>query len=149
MSPGTRRDEAGSAIVEVTWLGLLFLIPLVYVVVSVFTVQRNGYGATEAARSAARAFILSPDVATARARAHAAAELAMRDQGIDLAADELDIRCLPEPTSCLQPGSSVEVRLDLTVRLPLAPTLGQRPVASIAVHASHTEPYGTYREAAP
>ena len=67
------RGEAGSALVEFTWLGLLLLIPLVYVIISVVTVQRSAYGATEAARAAGRAYILAPDVETARERAFDAA----------------------------------------------------------------------------
>jgi hypothetical protein len=125
------------------------MVPLVYVVLTVVTVQRHAYGATEAARSAARAFVLSPDVQTARARALDAARLAMHDQGVELDSKDLIISCDPAPESCLQPGSTVEVRLDLHVRLPLVPTvLGHHP-ASVAVEASHVEPYGTYREGAP
>jgi hypothetical protein len=79
------RAEGGSALVELTWLGLLLLIPLVYVVATLATVQRSAYGATEAARAAGRAFILSPDVVTARTRAFDAARVAMLDQGVPLA----------------------------------------------------------------
>jgi hypothetical protein len=43
-TPGS--SEAGSALVELTWLGLLMLIPLVYVVITIVTVQRSAYGAT-------------------------------------------------------------------------------------------------------
>jgi hypothetical protein len=136
-------------LVEMTWLGLLLLIPLVYVVISVVTVQRSAYGATEAARAAGRAFVLAPDVATAQHRAVAAARLAMADQGVELDPDNLVIACDPTPESCLQPGSSVEVRLDLDVALPLVPVIGDGPVASVAVAASHMEPYGVYREARP
>lgn len=148
-APGTavRRGEAGSALVEMTWLGLLLLIPLVYVVISVITVQRSAYGATEAARAAGRAYVLAPDVATAQQRALAAARLAMADQGVDLDPNDVVIACDPTPQSCLQPGSTVEVRLELEVALPLVPSLGDAPLAAVAVSASHVEPYGVYREA--
>ena len=139
-------DERGSAIVELTWLGLLLLVPLVYVVVAVFTVQRSAYGASEAVRSAARAYVLSPDVATARTRAVEAAQLAMRDQGVNLDAGDVDIRCSPSPADCLTPGSSVEVRLSVDVALPLAPSLFGRSGASVAVRAAHTERYSSFRE---
>jgi hypothetical protein len=142
-----KRVEHGSALVELTWLGLLLLIPLVYVVLSVVAVQRAAYGATAAARSAARAYVLAPDVATARARAVDAARLSMRDQGLVLDTTDVAITCHPTPQSCLQPGSTVEVRLDLQVKLPLAPTMFGHRAASIAVDASHTEVYGSYREA--
>ena len=91
--------------VEMTWLGLLLLIPLVYVIISVITVQRAAYGATEAARAAGRAYILAPDVATAQQRAYAAADLAMSDQGVELDPEDVVIECDPTPASCLQPGS--------------------------------------------
>jgi hypothetical protein len=145
---GTRADESGSALVELTWLGLLMLIPLVYVVITLVTVQRSAFGATEAARSAGRAFLLAPDVATGRARAYDAARLALSDQGVSLKPADLAIVCRPTPQSCLQPGSSVEVRLHLDVALPLMPSLGNRSAASISVASSHIEPYGVYREAA-
>ena len=76
-----RRGELGTAIIEVTWLGLLLMIPLVYVIVTLVTVQRSAFGATEAARAAGRAFILAPDPVTARERAYEAARQAMLDQG--------------------------------------------------------------------
>jgi hypothetical protein len=141
------RCDTGSALVEVTWLGLLLLIPLVYVIISIVTVQRSAFGATEAARAAGRAYVLAPDVAAARARAYDTARIAMADQGVDLAASELRVSCQPTPDSCLQPGSSVEVRLDLQVPLPLVPSLLGESAASIAVDVSHTEPYGVFREA--
>jgi hypothetical protein len=141
------RNELGSALVEMTWLGLLLLIPLVYLVITIVTVQRSAYGATEAARAAGRAYVLAPDVATAQQRAFGAARLAMADQGVQLDARDLVIECSPTPQSCLQPGSTVEVRLELDVPLPLVPSLGERPMASIAVSAEHVEPYGVYREA--
>jgi hypothetical protein len=146
-SPG-EADEGGSALVELTWLGLLMLVPLVYVVITLVAVQRSAFGATEAARSAGRAFVLAPDVASARARAYDAARLALADQGVSLGPVDLAIVCRPTPQSCLQPGSSVEVRLHLDVALPLMPSLGSnRSAASISVASSHIEPYGVFREA--
>jgi hypothetical protein len=140
------REESGSAIVEVTWLGLLLLVPLVYVVVAVFTVQQSAYGASEAVRAAARAYVLSPDVATARSRAIEAARLSMDDQGVRLDPADVEIRCRPSPDSCLTPGSSVEVDIALDVDLPLAPSVFGRKAAAVAVHASHVERYSSFRD---
>ena len=139
--------ESGSALVEFTWLALLLMIPLVYVVVTLVTIQRSAYGATEAARAAGRAYVLSPDQATASERAYAAASLAMRDQGVEIDPSNLQISCLPTPQACLQPGSSVEVRIQLDVELPLVPTIYGRAPASISVDATHQETFGVYREA--
>ena len=58
--------------------GAAAVIPLVYVVITLLTVQRSAYGATEAARAAGRAYVLAPDVATARERAYDAARVALQ-----------------------------------------------------------------------
>ncbi|MGH3472259.1 MAG: hypothetical protein ACRDPG_09480 [Nocardioidaceae bacterium] len=141
------RTQSGSALVELTWLGVLLVIPLVYLVITLVTVQAAAYGATEAARAAGRAYVLAPDLQSARHRAYAAGWIAMHDQGVDLQPADLVARCLPTPRSCLQPGSSVEVRIALHVALPLMPPVFGRSAASIAVDAVHIERYGVYREA--
>jgi Flp pilus assembly protein TadG len=83
VSAGERqRSERATAIVEFVWLALLLLVPLLYIVLAVFDTQRASYAASAAARSASRAFVTSPDQATAYARAEAAARLAFGDQGI-------------------------------------------------------------------
>jgi Flp pilus assembly protein TadG len=142
-----RRDERGSAVVEFSWLAILLMVPLVYVMLAVFDVQRASYGATAATRAAGRAFIIVPvglSEDDARGRAFEAARLAMKDQGMELSPDQFRITCDP---ACLEPGSTVTVTLDTEVRLPLIPdALGGEPPA-IHLSASHTEPYGDYREA--
>jgi len=145
----SRAGEDGSALVELVWLSLILLIPLVYILLTLVSVQRSAYGVTEAARAAGRAYVLAPDAATARERAVAAARLAMRDQGIELPASDVSIVCHPDPQVCLQPGSTVEVLISYQAPLPVAPRiLGHNP-ATIAVSARHVEPYGSYREGAP
>jgi len=77
-----KRSESGSAIVEVVWLGILLLIPMVWIVLSVFEVQRGAFGVTAAARSAGRAYALAPDDVSGEQQATAAAAVAMADQGL-------------------------------------------------------------------
>jgi Flp pilus assembly protein TadG len=142
-----RRDERGSAVVEFSWLALLLMVPLIYVMLGVFDVQRASYGATAATRAAGRAFIIVPAGLSedeARARAFEAARLAMKDQGVELSSDQLRITCNP---ACLEPGSTVTVELSTELPLPLIPDAlgGERP--AIHISAVHTEPYGDYREA--
>lgn len=142
----SRRDEAGTALVEVVWLVLLLLVPLVYVVVAVFDVQRASYAVSGAARSAARAYTLAPDEGSAPIRARAAAAVALRDQDIDVSEVGLVIRCTPAPDNCLSPGSSVTVAITHQVRLPLAPSALGGSAPSFRVETSSTVAYGTYRE---
>lgn len=141
-----RRDDGGSALVEFIWLGILLLIPLVYIVLSISSAQQAAYGASTASRAAGRAFSLAPDAISGRERALAAAHTALADQGI--AAKSVDIRlsCAPSDASCLTPGSSVTVAVVVHQRLPLVPDFLGGAAPAITVDATHVEPYGTYRK---
>lgn len=140
--PGPAR-EGGAAIVEFIFLGLLLLIPLVYIIVAASTVQRAAYGVTAATREAGRAFVTAGEGADPYAQAEAAAALAMRDQGLVLPAAGLRISCAED---CGTPGGRVDVTLDYPVALPLAPrALLSRPLASIVVHGRHGEVLDRFR----
>jgi Flp pilus assembly protein TadG len=150
VSPGTRpRSERGTAIVEFVWLALLLLVPLLYIVLAVFDTQRASYAASAAARSASRAFVTSPDQATAYARAEAAARLAFGDQGIEAADFTLTVSCRPDPRHCLVQGSVVSAEVRSAADLPLMPSALGDNTPRIAVAAVHRSPYGTFREARP
>lgn len=144
-----RRDEDGTAIIEFVWLAVLLLVPLLYVLLSVFEVQSSAYAASAAARSATRAFVTSPDQATGYRRAQAAVDLAFSDQGIAAGAFAVAITCRPDPARCLVPGSVVTARVEARATLPLLPSFlgGQAP--AVAVSAEHRSPYGTFREERP
>lgn len=150
MSRGGRlRGECGTALVEVTWLALLLLVPLLYIVLAVFEVQRAAFGVSGAARAAGRAYAVAPSESVAPGQATAAAVLALRDQSLDPGRETLAFRCEPDPQNCLAPGSVITVTVGYSVPLPLLPTAlgGQTP--SIAVDAVHRVPYGTFREDRP
>jgi Flp pilus assembly protein TadG len=141
----SRRSESGTVLVEVTWLAILLLVPLVYVVLCVFAVQRSAFAATAAARAAGRAYVTAPSLADAEARARAAGEVALADQGVDGAGTTMSVGCRPAG-ACLSPGSVVHVEVRAQVPLPLLPPVfGDQP-PSIRVEAEHTVPYGTFRE---
>lgn len=144
-----RRGERGSALVEVSWLAIVLMVPLLYVVLTVFEVQRAAFGVSSAARAAARAFTLAPDEASAEHRALLAAGLALSDQGLAEPHRAVSLHCTPDPGNCLAPGSSVRATVAYAVPLPLLPAAlgGQRP--SVRVEAEHTVPYGSYREDRP
>ncbi|WP_262850905.1 hypothetical protein [Mumia quercus] len=139
-----RRDEEGSAVVEMTWLGLLLLIPLAYVMLSVFEVQRAAYGASAAGRAAGRAYVQSPDVVSAQERGRTAAALVLEDHGIAPGDHTVRVSCAEGP--CLSPGSTVTVVVEVTAALPFVPDFlgGARP--AVRVSSTHTEPYGRFRE---
>lgn len=70
------RDD-GTAIIEFVFLGVLMLIPLMYLVLAISYIQRNTYGVTEAAREVGRVYATSGSASAAQY----AAQLAMDDQG--------------------------------------------------------------------
>jgi len=141
---GVDQAERGAAMVEFTFLAVLLLVPLAYIVVAAFTVQKAAFAVTAATREAGRAFVTADSAATADGRARAAADLAMRDQGLALPDGALRITC--GGGECLTPGTAVTVDLEYAVSLPLVPhALGGRPLASIRVHGHHVEVVDPYR----
>ena len=146
MSPGDLRDERGSAIVELVWLGILLLVPLLWIVVSVFQVQSGAFAVSSAARSAGRAFALAPDDISGQRAAEAAARQSLRDQGIDEVPVDVAVTCTPYPTSCHSGTSVVTVVIGTRVDLPFLPDLLGAGEPSFALDAAHSVPVGRYQE---
>jgi len=142
------RNESGTAIVEFVWLAILLIVPLLYVVLAAFDTQRTAYAASAAARSAGRAFVTSPDHASAHHRAQSAARLAFHDQRLE-ESPRLRISCRPDPHACLTPGSVVVAEVRSSVALPLLPAIFGEQTPRIRVDSVHEAPYGTFREARP
>lgn len=136
--------ERGAATVEFVWLTVLLLVPLVYVLLTVFEAQRAAFAVSSASQAAGRAFVRAPDVATAQVRADQAARVALADHGVTGAV--VDVVCLPTPADCLLPGSSVRVVVTVDQPLPLLPTVLGESLGVISVDATHTHAYGTFRE---
>jgi Flp pilus assembly protein TadG len=139
------RGERGAAIVELVWLGVLLLLPVVWIVVSVFEVQRGAFAVSGAARAAGRAYALAPTDALGQARAEAAARQALADQGVGDLPLTVDITC--DAPDCHAPGAVVTVRIDSRVDLPLLPDALGGGAPSFALDATHTLPIGTFRDA--
>lgn len=145
---GPPRDEEGSAVVELVWVGILLLVPLLWIVLSVFEVQSGAYGVSSAARAAGRAYALAPNDAVGRARAEAAARQALVDQGLPADAPlRVRVSCTPYPRACHSGTSVITVRVESGVDLLVPEVLGGgRP--SFALDATHTVPIGQYQEVA-
>jgi hypothetical protein len=139
-----RPTQSGSALVEVTWLGIVLLLPMVWIVLSVSDVQRGSFGVTAAARSAGRAFALAPDDAIGRKQARAAAAVALADQGLGESDWTIEVGC-PPLSDCHVGGAVVMVRIETQVALPFIPEfLGG--AAKFRLEAEHHVPIGQYQE---
>ena len=126
------RSERGSAIVEFHALGLVLLIPLVYVLIAALDVQRATYGATQAAREAGRVYVSGGDEQAARI----AANVALTDQGMRPADVDVSLTCAATP--CRTPGAEITVTVTASVRLPFLPDMfADAANATIPVEAVH------------
>lgn len=128
-------DEDGNAILEFCFLAVLFMIPLVYVLLSVFAVQSASYAVTAATREAGRAYTTSPSAGAAPARALDAGSIAMGDHGLALLPSQLVMSCPSMP--CLSPGGAVRATITVDVALPFVPKLFGKLPATIEVSATH------------
>ncbi len=140
-----RRGERGSALVELTWLGVLLLVPMLWIVLSVFDVQKGAFGVSSAARAAGRAYALAPSDALGQARAEQAARQALADQGLRGGPVTVTVTCTPYPRNCHQGTSVITVRVASRVDLLLPDVLGGG-TPSFALDAEHTVPIGQYQE---
>jgi Flp pilus assembly protein TadG len=138
-----RDNDDGNALIEFVFVAVIVMVPLVYLIAAVATVQRNTLAVTEAARDAGRAFATSDDAPSARGRAAAAVRLALTDQGLP---DDATVRFVAAGASCdgpavtprLAPGAEFAICVSRSVRLPGVPSVlagrGIRTVGRYVVH---------------
>lgn len=124
-------DETGSAALEFVTLGMVLLVPMVYLVLTMAAIQGGALAAEGAARQAARVYVESGTPSEAQAAALRALEVALADHGIESPDAALSISCTPRPDACLTRRGLVTVTVDLTVPLPLVPAAltGDFPLA--------------------
>lgn len=142
----SQADE-GSASVEFVLFSLLLLVPLTYVLLTVFAVQRAAYGVTEAARESGRAFSTALSTTDAQHRVDVAVALALADQGMAAQHADLRISCSAHP--CLTPGATITITITEQVPLPYVPSLLGRPAASVTVRAVHVQTVDLFRPVRP
>jgi len=139
------RNEEGSAIIEFVFLGVLMLVPLIYLVMTLGRIQAGSYAVTTASREAGRAFVTAQSGEDAAARARAASEVAFGDQGFD-GTGTMEIACSASP--CLTPQGRVETTARVVVPLPLIPGFARDVVPlQIPLTASHLSTVDRFRGA--
>ena len=130
-------DDRGSAALEFILVGLLLLVPLVYLIVSLGLIQSQSLGAEAGARHIARAVATAKDASSAEQRADAVITAVVAEYGLDPAAVEVSLSCRPASASCPEPGATLVVTVASRVALPLVPpVLGLDRMASIPIDAT-------------
>lgn len=120
-TPALAADD-GSASVEFVSAGVLLLVPLVYLVLAMASVQGGALAVEGAARQAARVYVQAPSETDARSRAESAVRFALADYGLDAEEATVRIRCSPDPGRCLTRRGIVTVSVGVRVPLPLVPS---------------------------
>ncbi|QEO16280.1 TadE family protein [Agromyces intestinalis] len=127
--------DTGSASLEFLTVGLLMLVPLVYLVLAVSAIQAGSLGVEGAARHAARVAVLTAD--DPRAAVERAVHVSLDDYGITAGEASVTLDCDP---GCREPGARVRVDVVARVALPLVPELpGLEQVGSVTVQGTATQ----------
>ena len=134
---GLLGDDSGSAALEFIVVGLLLLLPVVYLIVALGLIQEQSLGIEAGARHVARTVTTAPDAATAAVRAEAVLAAVIDEYGLDPAAVEFALECRPAGAECPRPGATAVVTIAARVTLPLVPpVLGLDRLATVPIEAS-------------
>lgn len=114
-------DDAGSAALEFIAVGVVLLVPLVYLVIALGAIQEQTLGAEAAARHIARVIARAPDAATAAERSDAVLAGIVDEYGLEPDAVDVSLACTPVTVECPSSGVTVIVTVATRVRLPLVP----------------------------
>lgn len=136
-------QEAGSAAVEFVMLSAVLLVPILYFVLTMGTLQGASFAAAGAADHAAKVFVRSGDLSSARAAADAVARVAVADFGMEPARAGVTVLC--DRQDCLEAGAAVTVTVAVEVSLPFAPSFDGNPPATARAVASSTQIAGRFR----
>lgn len=136
--------DGGAAMIEFIVLAVAIVVPLAYLLMAVFDVQRAAYGATSATREANRVFVRADSTVEAEQQARAAAMVALSDHGVDFDPSALTISCSASP--CLTPGATVRIGYQMRVPLPLVPSWSGESLATVPVSATHTQVVDVHTE---
>lgn len=133
-------EDGGSASLEFIGAGLVMLVPLVYLVLALASVQAATLAVDGAARQASRVYVQSRTPAEAQAAATRAVEVALEDYGLDATGTSVGISCRPRASACLTRRGFVTVTIRLVAPLPLAPPVIDTGLpAGLPVVATATE----------
>lgn len=141
-------SDSGSAVVEFVFAAVLMMVPLVYLVVTVATVQQAQLAVTNAARDAGRAFATGKNVDDALARARVAARIAFDDA--HYGATPVVHYVAADATSCggpaeqpsLQAGADFTVCVDRQLAPPAVPGfLHFHPISVQSMYRVHIDDF--------
>ena len=135
------RQESGQAVLESVLLGLLLLVPLIWLLSVLADVHRGALATTAAVREAGFDAARSGDLSTADRAVEQAVTTAFADHGLDPNAAEVEWSA---PAGLIR-GGFVEVRVSYRVSVAQAPLIGRVTGPSITVNAQHVTRIDPFR----
>jgi Flp pilus assembly protein TadG len=116
-------DDEGSAALEFIAVGVILLLPLIYLIAALGVIQEQTLGVEAAARHTARVIALAPDAETAVARSEQVLAGVVEEYGLDADAVDVSLSCAPAGSDCPVAGATVTVTVMTRVPMPLVPSL--------------------------
>lgn len=131
------RDERGSAALEFVTLGVVLVVPLVYLVLAVAALQAGALAAEGAARQAARVWVRAGSETEADQLGAASIAVAASDFGFGGTQVSWQRAC---QGACWSAGSRVTISVQIQVPMPLVPPiLGLPDRVSIPMRGTATQ----------
>ena len=123
------QEDAGRALIEVVILGVLVLIPTLYILIALLRIQAATLAVNQAARDAGRALDAAATIDVGEQRARDIALVALADQHVP--ADDLSIRYVRTGSDCDSPqivptlsgGDVYDICVRVTLAIPGVPTV--------------------------
>lgn len=134
------RAEDGNALVEFVVLAVALLLPALYLVLALGSVQSAVFAADIIARDTARIHAVEQDASRAQQRSGEHTRMILEDFGL-ASGEVVDVGCSHDP--CATPGGTVTVTVRIPVPIPgLGPVLGQNgPVTVSSGHSVQVDQY--------
>ena len=133
-------SDRGSASLEFLTAGLLMLVPLVYLVLTLGSIQSAALATEGAARQAARVYVQADSHSAGMQAAVRALELSLDDHNVQAQGTSLAVGCSPNPAQCHTRRGWVTVDIAVRVPLPLVPPVFDLAVPlAVPVEASATQ----------
>lgn len=137
MPPRSPSDDQGSAAIEFLLLSLALLVPLVYLVLALGSIQSHALGVEAASRHLARTMAVSADPVRAQEASERVVAHIAREYGIDPQTITVSVSCSDVTASCPSAGTIVRVTVTAEAVLPLVPPLlGLDQIARVPVEAA-------------
>jgi hypothetical protein len=133
--------DRGRASIEFLVYSVVLLVPIIFGIQSLWAIQGASIATEQAARDAVRAFTQATGTSQARFIADTVAMRVVREHGV-VGPTRIDYRC--QASSCLAPGSLVDVRVTTDLSVFQAPLWGSTWPVTVSVTGTATARVSRY-----